>query len=112
MPFVRIRWVRCRGNADISLNAGPTAATDGCTIFVFYALLHRIALIPRVLAGAGLVAASLQVTSVAMPLFGHDVVFPMLAPLGLIQLILAVWLIWRAINLSCVRMMGYTEVTA
>ncbi|MBV9608574.1 MAG: hypothetical protein JO187_03360 [Acidobacteria bacterium] len=62
---------------------------------MFYALLHRIALIPRVLAGAGLVAASLQVTSVAMPLFGHDVVFPMLAPLGLIQLILAVWLIWR-----------------
>jgi hypothetical protein len=68
---------------------------DGCTILVFYALLHRIALVPRVLAGAGLVAASLQVTSVAMPLFGHDVVFPMLAPLGLIQLILAVWLIWR-----------------
>ena len=68
---------------------------DGCTIFVFYALLYRIALVPRVLAGAGLVAASLQVTSVAMPLFGHDVVFPMLAPLGLIQLILAVWLISR-----------------
>jgi hypothetical protein len=68
---------------------------DGCTILVFYALLYRIALVPRVLAGAGLVAASLQVTSVAMPLFGHDVVFPMLAPLGLIQLILAVWLIWR-----------------
>ena len=68
---------------------------DGCTILVFYALLHRISLVPRVLAGAGLVAASLQVTSVAMPLFGHDVVFPMLAPLGLIQLILAVWLIWR-----------------
>ena len=30
-----------------------------------------------------------------MPLFGHDVVFPLLAPLGLSQLILAVWLITK-----------------
>ncbi len=65
---------------------------DGCTIFVFYAALYRSALIPRVLAGFGLIAVVLQVTGVAMPLFGHDVVFPMLAPLGLSQLILAVWL--------------------
>jgi hypothetical protein len=36
-----------------------------------------------------------MVTAVAMPLFGHDVVFPMLAPLGLSQLILAVWLITK-----------------
>jgi len=68
---------------------------DGCTVFVFYFLLYRTALVPRVLAGVGLFAAPLQVIGVAMPLFGHDVVFPMLAPLGLIQLILAVWLIWR-----------------
>lgn len=47
------------------------------------------------LAGLGLVDAVLQVCGVAMPLFGHEVVFPMLAPLGLIQLILAVWLMAR-----------------
>jgi Domain of unknown function (DUF4386) len=68
---------------------------DGCTILVFYALLYRTSLVPRLLAVAGLVAGSLQLTSVAMPLLGHDVVFPMLAPLGLVQLILAAWLIWR-----------------
>lgn len=51
--------------------------------------------VPRVIAGVGLVAAVLQVCSVAMPLFGHDVVFPMLAPLGLIQLVLAGWLMAR-----------------
>jgi hypothetical protein len=65
---------------------------DGCTIFAFYAVLYQSALVPRVLAGFGLIASVLQVGGVAMPLFGHDVVFPMLAPLGLIQLILAVWL--------------------
>ncbi len=68
---------------------------DGVTIFVLYAVLYRIALIPRALAGFGLIAAMLQVTGVAMPLFGHEVVFPMLAPLGLSQLILAVWLMTK-----------------
>jgi len=68
---------------------------DGVTIFVLYAVLYRFALIPRALAGFGLIAVMLQVTGVAMPLFGHDVVFPMLAPLGLSQLILAVWLITK-----------------
>lgn len=68
---------------------------DGCTIFVFYAVLYRSVFVPRVLAGIGLIASVLQVCGVAMPLFGHDVVFPMLAPLGLIQLVLAVWLMAR-----------------
>jgi len=66
---------------------------DGCTIGVFYAVLYRCALIPRALAGFGLIAAVLMVTAVGMPLFGHDVVFPMLAPMGVSQLLLAVWLI-------------------
>jgi hypothetical protein len=68
---------------------------DGCTIFAFYAVLYQGALVPRALAGFGLIAAVLQICGVAMPLFGHAVVFPLLAPLGLIQLTLAVWLIAR-----------------
>jgi hypothetical protein len=68
---------------------------DGVTIFVFCAALFRLALVPRVVAGFGLVAAVLMLTSVGMPLFGHDVVFPMLAPLGLSQLALSLWLIAR-----------------
>ena len=66
---------------------------DGGAIFVFCVAVYRLALVPRALAGFGLIAVTLMVTAVAMPLFGHDVVFPMLAPLGLSQLILAVWLI-------------------
>jgi hypothetical protein len=66
---------------------------DGVTIFVLYVVLYRFALVPRAIAGFGLIAAVLMVAGVAMPLFGHDVVFPLLAPLGLSQLILAVWLL-------------------
>jgi hypothetical protein len=65
---------------------------DGSAMFVFYALLYRCALVPRVLAGFGLIATVLMVTAVGMPLFGHEVVFPMLAPVGLSQLLLALWL--------------------
>jgi hypothetical protein len=68
---------------------------DGCTIFALYAVLYQSALVPRVLAGLGLIASVLQVCGVAVTLFGNDVVFPMLAPLGLIQLVLAVWLMAR-----------------
>ena len=68
---------------------------DGGAIFVFYVALYRFVLVPRALAGFGLIAVTLMVTAVAMPLFGHDVVFAMLAPLGLSQLILAVWLITK-----------------
>ena len=40
-----------------------------------------------------MVAVLLQVTSVALPFFGQSVVFPLLAPLGVSQLILAIWLL-------------------
>jgi hypothetical protein len=66
---------------------------DGCLIFVFYAALYRCTLVPRGLAGFGLVAAVLMVISVGRPLFGQDVIFPMLAPMGVSQLLLAVWLL-------------------
>ncbi len=66
---------------------------DGVTNLVFYAALYRFVLVPRLLAGFGLIAAPLMIASLVMPLFGHDVVFPLLAPMGLSQLILALWLL-------------------
>jgi hypothetical protein len=66
---------------------------DGTALFALYAVMYRFALIPRALAAFGLAAVLLQLTAVAMPLFGHPVVFPMLAPLGVSQLVLALWLI-------------------
>ena len=65
----------------------------GSTIFLMYAVLYRFALVPRVLAAFGLAAVVLQIVTVAMPLFGQGVVFLLLAPLGVSQLALAIWLI-------------------
>jgi hypothetical protein len=60
---------------------------------LLYAVLFRFALVPRALAAFGVLAALLEIIGVAMPLFGHAVVFPMLAPLGLAHLALVIWLI-------------------
>jgi len=70
----------------------------GSTTFVMYAVLFRFALIPRALAAFGLAAVVLQIAAVAMPLFGHSVVFLMLAPLGVSQLILAIWVIAKGLR--------------
>jgi hypothetical protein len=66
---------------------------DGATNFAFYVALYRFALVPRVLALFGLAAAPLMIASLTLPFFGRDVVFPLLAPMGLSQLILALWLV-------------------
>ena len=68
---------------------------DGSAILLFYAALFRSALVPRWIAGFGLIAAVLMITGVGMPLFGHSVFFPLLAPLGLAQLTLAAWLLTK-----------------
>jgi hypothetical protein len=66
---------------------------DGITIFVLYAGLFQLVLVPRLIAGFGLVAVVLMIVGITMPFFGNDVVFPLLAPLGLSQLLLSVWLL-------------------
>lgn len=68
---------------------------SGGTLLIFFGALCRYALVPRVLAGFGMVAALLQMTGVAMPLFGRGVAFPLLAPLGLAMLATAVWLLFK-----------------
>jgi uncharacterized protein DUF4386 len=66
---------------------------SGVMVFVFYSVLWRFVLVPRALAALGLVAVMLQIAAVTMPLFGYHIVFLLIAPLGLSQLILAAWLI-------------------
>ena len=66
---------------------------SGATLSIFYAALYRFALVPRVLAAAGLFAAALQIATISLPFFGGKVIFPLLAPLGLANLAVAIWLI-------------------
>jgi hypothetical protein len=70
----------------------------GSMVFVLYSVLYRFALIPRALAAFGLVATLLQLTAVTMPLFGHRLVLPMILPLGMSHLALALWLTARSFH--------------
>ncbi|HYS10434.1 MAG TPA: DUF4386 domain-containing protein [Myxococcales bacterium] len=82
------RWMRYWAHYASLLIAGGTG-------FVLYGLLLRFALVPRALAAFGVVAVLLQITAVGMPVFGYPIVFPLLAPLGICQLLLSIWLIAR-----------------
>jgi Domain of unknown function (DUF4386) len=65
----------------------------GSTFVALFATLYRFVLIPRVLAGFAVAAAALQMVTVARPLFGAQVIFPLLAPAGIAFLLAAVWLL-------------------
>lgn len=68
---------------------------SGAMLFAFYLAMFRFRLIPRWLAGFGLLACLSQMVAVSMPLFGHDVDFRLIAPLGIGQIILSLWLIFK-----------------
>lgn len=72
----------------------------GCTLFLFYSTLYRSALVPRILAGLGMLAVLSQLVAVSMPLFGKAVMFGLLAPLGLCQLALALYLIFIGLKVE------------
>ena len=67
----------------------------GGVILAMYAALYRFRLVPRWLAGFGILAALSQMVAVTKPLFGGWVIFALLAPLGAAQLLLTGWLLWK-----------------
>jgi hypothetical protein len=62
-------------------------------LLALFLALGRFSLVPRVLAGFGVLAALSMLAGVSRPFFGHDIVFPMLAPLGLAEVALLIWLL-------------------
>jgi hypothetical protein len=60
---------------------------------VLYLSLLRHALVPRMLAGFGVLGALAMLATVSLPLFGGHIVFPLLAPLGVAHLALVAWLL-------------------
>ncbi|MFL5481846.1 MAG: DUF4386 domain-containing protein [Gemmatimonadaceae bacterium] len=71
---------------------------DGLAALTFYIALFRFVLVPRAITGLGIIAVASMITGLSMPFFGHAVIFPMLAPLGLTQLALALWLIAKGFD--------------
>jgi hypothetical protein len=70
----------------------------GGVLLLMYAALYRFHLMPRWLAGFGVLAALSQMIAVAKPVYGGWVIFPMLAPLLLAHLALVVWLLWKGLR--------------
>jgi Domain of unknown function (DUF4386) len=68
---------------------------SGATLIAFYLAMFRFRLIPRLLAGFGLVACLAQVYAVSLPLFGQGVDFRLIAPLGICEILLGAWLILK-----------------
>jgi len=65
----------------------------GGVALTLYASLFRFALVPRLLAGFGVLASASEMIAAAMPLFGQPVAFALIAPLGLAHLALIAWLL-------------------
>lgn len=73
----------------------PHMLLGGCGAFVLYLLLYLAQFVPSWLGLAGLVAAASQMTGVFTGVLGHEVSFLFLAPLALVHLVLALWLLAR-----------------
>ena len=71
----------------------PTMLTGGISVLLLYYMLQKSGFIPRWLGGVGMLAAMSQMTGVSTGLFGNEVNFIFLAPLALVHLTLALWLL-------------------
>jgi hypothetical protein len=65
----------------------------GSVALLLYASLFRFALVPRLIAGFGMLASASEMIAAALPLFGQPIVFALIAPLGLAHLALVGWLL-------------------
>lgn len=66
-------------------------------LFLLFLACYRFALVPRLLAGFGMLGAVLQFFTVGRPLFGFPVIFPLLLPVGLAMLAFAGWLLAKGL---------------
>jgi hypothetical protein len=77
---------------------------------MFYYLLYKSKLIPQWLSGWGLAGATLYLLSGFCPLFGHDsrstIYLILEAPLGVQEIVMAVWLIVKGFNPSSIAFLS------
>ncbi len=67
-------------------------------VFVMYYTLYIAKLVPRIISAFGLMAVVLMFIEELFSIFGHSISMNMLLPMGLIQLILPVWLVYKGFN--------------
>lgn len=74
--------------------------TSCALAFTFHAACWMHALLPRWLAGAGMLSSALAVAAALHPVFGMPVALDLMMPLGLCELVLAVWLAWKGFRVA------------
>ncbi len=67
-------------------------------VFVLYIALYLSKLVPRAISIFGIIAVSLMFIEILFTILGRGISMNMLLPLGLIQLILPFWLIFKGFN--------------
>ena len=73
-------------------------ATGHLKALLFFLILYRFRFVPRVLAGMGVVATVASTTGVTAALAGVQFSYLMIAPAGLVQIALALWLTWKGFS--------------
>lgn len=69
-------------------------------VFILYYTLYVSKLIPKVISIVGIIAVVLMFIEILFSIFGNSISLNMLLPIGLIQLILPIWLIFKGLNSS------------
>ena len=78
---------------------------------VFFVIMYRFALVPRILGGVGMAVTLLSTTAVIMPLLGYRFTFLMIAPTAVTQLALTLWLIVKGFEERHDQLRGEAERT-
>ena len=67
-------------------------------VFILYYVLFKSKLIPKIISIVGIIAVILMFIEILFSLLGQSISMNMLLPIGLIQLILPLWLIFKGLN--------------
>ncbi len=68
------------------------------SVFILYYTLYMSRLIPKILSIVGIIAVILMFIEMLFSILGNSISMNMLLPIGLIQLILPLWLIFKGLN--------------
>jgi hypothetical protein len=91
---------------SVKAHAGLLAVFAVCLgSFMYYYVFYRSRLVPRWLSGWGMVATVLMLVACVLSLFSGNQItsyIPLVAPFGLQEMVLAVWLIIKGFNPSAI----------
>jgi len=69
-------------------------------LFILYYTLHVSKLIPKAISVFGIIAVILMFIEILFSILGNSISMNMLLPIGLIQLILPLWLIFKGLKIT------------